>query len=389
MKNVKCKMKNTRGVSLPIVIGLVAMLMIASIAINELIIRSLRSARNIEASDRAYFAAEAGIEDALYDLSAHSAGYETGKAIILNDINPIWKSDWDISSSKRSNYNKTTCSEGNLCGRIGRAEKIVISFYKDNNGEINTISGANLQGMNITFKIPQSIIDEAPTEAFFHGLQIDNDGDLGNSNAVGQEIPNISGLNEDAKEQTGICNILGESGQGVTSEDSDCDGREDEDSLQDPVIYWKIVDDKGSSLTPLRGCSTDNPVGGEICEMDFPDNPPTFTLSSTAKGIDQNEDITTIGEFLTTYDEEYAKLQLELLVVAPLEQSFGDSNSSKKISIPYIEFEFNSTDASDIPNPIFTISSTGVYQDFQQTIVTNITPKTTSALIDFTIIQQQ
>ena len=66
---------DNKGVSLPLVIGLMLLLVTITTTVNELVIRSLRAARQIEASDKAYFAAEAGIEDALYELSTHGAGY--------------------------------------------------------------------------------------------------------------------------------------------------------------------------------------------------------------------------------------------------------------------------------------------------------------------------
>ena len=71
--------KNIKGVSLPIIIGLILLLFIVSVAVNELIVKNLKAMQRVEASNRAYLAAEAGLEDALYELTPHSAGYETRK----------------------------------------------------------------------------------------------------------------------------------------------------------------------------------------------------------------------------------------------------------------------------------------------------------------------
>jgi hypothetical protein len=59
-----------------------------------------------------------------------------------------------------------------------------------------------------------------------------------------------------------------------------------------------------------------------------------------------------------------------------------------QIVIPYVEYQITSNTVQ-IPNPYFTIKSDGYYRDFKQSLTTTITPKISTSLLDFTIIQQQ
>jgi len=133
------KYKNNKGVSLPLVIGLVLILMLASVAANEMIIRTLRSVSQIESADRAYFAAEAGIEDALYELSPHFAGYETPdiptsrpadtddarKDVFDSSLN--WENRWEIGSHTTDTCDPVEWPDYELCGRIYENQKLAIS----------------------------------------------------------------------------------------------------------------------------------------------------------------------------------------------------------------------------------------------------------------------
>jgi hypothetical protein len=391
------KQRNNKGISLPMVIGLVSLLMIASVASNELIIKALRSAHQIEASDRAYFAAEAGIEDALYELSPHFAGYETptlpvGSPDEIDDARKddfggdlTWVNRWEIKNLSGSTTFGTD-EDKNLV--FYPNQKLIISLFNDSffpppspainaiNSETAEINHIDLGLFSITFRIPYDS-ETGYSSAFTDvgGLAIDNDGD-GETN----------GINEDGPGDMNIC-----PGDSHSTEDSDCDGREDEDSEYDPVIYWKIIDDEGRSLTPLRGCIEDG--GSEICEKDFVDLTDYFSASlnlSDEGWDDAVQSAVTISAFL---EDDYqgrtvgTKVQMEFTIVAPLEQA-TTIGGFKRYDIPYLEYVVTS-DVDNIPLPYFTIRSDGWYKDFKQSITTYVTPKTAVPLFDFTIVQQQ
>ena len=70
------------------------------------------------------------------------------------------------------------------------------------------------------------------------------------------------------------------------------------------------------------------------------------------------------------------------------------SNTSppKKTPIPYLDYVVNYTHTpgvTNIPLPYFEITSDGWFNNFKQSIVTTIMPKSSVPLFDFTIIQQQ
>lgn len=404
---------NNKGISLPLVIGLVLLLMMISVSVNELIIRALRNANQIESSDKAYFSAEAGIEDALYELSEHFAGYETGDidgAVVDKRINNFnisgelaWKSDWEIVSLNRD-------SDGNPVGNYGYdnglhlypKQKLILPLYIDSSGthkgenaineDVINIGKVTAGNFKIDFRIPWDTDTGYSSPAFdSNELRIDNDGDLGISSSDGPE--NITGLNEDRPgDKVSAPSCIG---IGIPTEDYDCDGREDEDSDQDAVILWKLTDNVGNTLVPVRGCLTgtigdeDDPRGTEICEKDFSYNGSylSVSLDIVTKGVLKDGSTQIISNFISNASNDN-KVQLELLIVAPLEQVV-DVVPPKKVSIPYIEYEILVDTGGTPPLPIFTINSDGWYKNYKQSITTTVTPKTAVPLFDFTIIQQQ
>ncbi len=348
--------KNHKGVSLPLITGLVTLLLIASVAINALIIRNMRSIQRIEASNKAYMAAEAGIEDALYELTPHFAGYETNtKEYRTTKFDKKgWENKWNIESINKS---------GTYSGKIYNKQKLIIPLFKDTNrlstanapNKINA-GTANIQTLapttlDITFTIPESIIKLAPY------LQIDNDKD--------------GSLNEDP----------------VNEKDYDGDGQIDEDSNESAVILWKLTD--GSrTLMPITGkkgaggCLSDS--GSVICEKDFKTSGRSVTLTIDDEGKTAKVEKMAIREFINTINSQ-SKLYFEFLIVSPLEHV--DTSAGDKTIIPYIEYTVNS-DQTQLPYPTFTIKSDGYYRKFKQSITSTVTPKMTVPLFDFTIIQQ-
>ncbi len=387
MLNIKHKPK---GVSLPLITGLIALLMISSAAVNEMIIKNIQSVRRIEASNMAYLAAEGGIEDALYELSPHFAGYETPDIETANarsaqfDTNNNLRNKWNIvGRSGKTKWNS----------KIYKNKKVMVYLYGDDQNnttvepnainsnspsedDINTINVTNL---NITFKIPNGPENDPQIiQASTNNLIIDNDNDLWEN-----------GVNEDSEDDTdSTC---------INPEDGDCDGLVDEDSDEDPVIMWKLTDGAEKTLIPLKGCLEDTGAFGsgneksEICERDFNrvgifENYFSVTLDSNNTGRNEKGELERIQDFINrayTYNI-HSKLHFEFLIVAPMEHVEGN----KKYEIPYIDFEVSSN-VTSLPTPYFTIKSDGYYMDYKQSITATISPKTTVPLFDFTIIQQE
>jgi len=367
-------LKSKKGVSLPLVTGLVALLMISSAAVNELIIRTIQSVRRIEASNRAYLAAEGGIEDALYELAPHFAGYQTPD---LDDSNNVRNSDFGGRVEWVNQWQIESHSDlAEWSGSFFPNQKLILSLFNDTNPPSVATNAINRNPANITtlkqlsgdfsitFTIPEAsnfITDQ---------LMIDNDEDYA-----------INGVNEDP-----------ESGRSGCADNIDCDGdgKINEDGEEDPVILWKLTDGSVRSLTPYKGCLVINSgeEKSEICEKDF-NNSSLHSVTLNQRTIGKNEDgqPETIEQFISSVDTASdAKLQFEFLIIAPLEHV--DTIEQKKIQIPFLEYTVSSS-STDIPYPFFRIKSDGYYGTFKQSITTTVTPKTTVPLFDFTIIQQQ
>ncbi len=403
---MKLVLRDTRGVSLPLAVSMLVVLTIAAATAYQLVLEALSSASQIESSSRAFYAAEAGVEDALYELSGHSSGYETPdlqsgseRSMDLSAAQgPRWEGRWEIKSMEPS---------GIFSGELKAKSKLMTHFFQDTSnpplaeGSINA-EAKNNQALNfssqfsVTFRVP---FDEAAGYSDFFtsqgtSLTIDNDGDLGAGNGAGPEA--VDGLNEDGAANSALCD-------GVTLvKDGDCDEKEDEDSPEDPVVYWRLYDDTGRSLTPLEGCLTgagtaEDPAGSELCEKDFEFNIATqkieLTLSESTEGLDNvTGSPVSIGEFIAP---EYlgrpleAEVHGEFLIVAPLKQVSGTGIAKE---IPFLEYTVETDPVisrAGIPLPYFTIKSDGWYRNFKQSVTTLVYPKESVPLLDITLIQQQ
>lgn len=381
--------QNQRGVSLPIVIGLMTVLMLGIVAVNQLVVRQLRSVQRIEASNRAYLAAEAGLEDALYELAAHFPGYQTPDLSDVNvrkiqfDNNADWMAEWAIQS--RTGLNDWS-------GQFKGEDKLMIYLYNDAHSSavipgINAINASQMQASDIdalnvssnfaiTFSLPANFIQNG------NNLSIDNDNDFGISNFN-------SGLNEDPE------NNLDPAACPNSPDDNDCDGQIDEDSEEDVFILWQLSDGNNKVLTALPGCLEDSIPGdekSEICEKDF--NPVDYavTLNQSNSGENELGQTETIGDFIARSisggtGNPNAQLNFEFLIVAPMEHV--DLAMQKKVRIPYLNYRVQATglQGANIPYPYYTIQSDGYFRGFKQSITSTVKPKSSTPLLDFTIIQ--
>lgn len=69
--------RDTRGVSLLVVFGLTIVLILVAGTVTKLVIGFMQTTTQVERGNKAYFAAESGVELALYDLAAYKDGYQT------------------------------------------------------------------------------------------------------------------------------------------------------------------------------------------------------------------------------------------------------------------------------------------------------------------------
>jgi len=79
MKNKKTlfsKIKSKDANIMAIALSTVGFLVITTMGVSNLILASSGAAKNTERNNNAYLAAESGIENALYEVSFHSNGYE-------------------------------------------------------------------------------------------------------------------------------------------------------------------------------------------------------------------------------------------------------------------------------------------------------------------------
>ena len=411
---MKLKIDN-KGVSLALVIGLFLLLVIITTTVNELVIRALRASHQIEASDKAYFAAEAGIENSLYELSAHAAGYETvdfTEPDARNDdfteaVN--WTNRWEIKNKDLNDCSVFAAWEDGYtptyCGKVTEGSKLVINLFTDDalsvgidtdqvNEAVADIHTLSVSAITVKFRLPTTVV-VANAGAWASGLLIDNDGDLGTSSEAGADA--ILGLNEDGHEDFGFAPDTCPYSGTVDVDDGDCDGKEDEDSHEDPVILWKIIDGSGGSFQPLRGCKGDpehaSHVGSAnagLCEKNFTltGDELVVSLSETDLGVDQTGTIRTLQSFLGDYFGVFEALQMEILVVSPM--TAVDVSDSSTIPIPYYEYGITYTEdgGATIPATFFSLRSDGYFRDFKQSITTNVVPRATTRLLDLTIIQQ-
>jgi hypothetical protein len=396
--------KSNKGVSLPLITGLLTILMIGSVAASDLVVRSLRSVRGVEWSAKAYFAAEAGMENALYELSPHKAGYQTPSLVKDDEIlggperksafnnNNKWLNQWSIlSRSKEIDPNTNSFF---YKGHFSKGEKMTVSLFVDDafneNIETNGIANSAPQVKNImvgdtplgpndpiaTFWMPKNIMDLAYTEAYGNYPIFDFDGD--------------GSYNEDRPDITSDCR--------ENPMDNDCDGLVDEDNEFKAVILWRLFDDSGHSLIPIQGCIQPYGAGSELCELAFNSNldnsvPDPIPYSVTLKGstMGMSEDGVTpksISNFINENKDPANKIQFEFLILVPME-FVSNSSSNDKFAFPYFEYKVQTKTIIPPALPQFTIQSDGYYSTYKQSIRATITPKTTIPLYDFTIIQQK
>ncbi|QQR83893.1 hypothetical protein IPJ72_01665 [Candidatus Peregrinibacteria bacterium] len=369
------------GLSFPITVGLITVLFAIAATMNRIVTQSLQSITRIQQSNAAYFLAEGGLEDALYELSSRKMGYQTGAlgGAGYRQLNPYnltnpnvtgWYGQWDIQS--RSGQNSWTAE-------LKPNQKVVIPLYYDKSGDGVTTA---VNGINTN----------AFTSAAIERLNLSGDLDitltLANSGSLGG-IP----LQID-NDRDGSINEDGVNTCAPQNSDCDGDGQINEDSTQDPLILWQLNDGNGRKLIPIQGCIRSNPAAfSQLCESDFnPTSLTPYSVSITQSTVGTvvsslsdplNGTTLSIGNFIngTSINDP---LQLELLWTAPPEHETG----SGAVHLEKIDYTVSSSISNLIPYPTFTIHSDGFVNDRKQSLTTTIYPQSTGNLFDFTVIQQ-
>lgn len=181
MKNTKLK----QGSALLITILMMGLLMTLTLGISSLVLREIKINQSIVDSNKAYYAAEAGVENALLRLKKNSAGYEpkgefsvisdeeneesTGNLDFLRKYNPSYHYQYDVSNQASSvpsfpddqpifvsNFAKTGM-DGNTSVKCAISNSLnPLALAKDKKGLYQDCASATYRklGLNETVIIP-------------------------------------------------------------------------------------------------------------------------------------------------------------------------------------------------------------------------------------------
>lgn len=78
IKKLLSKKRTSKGTAIGISLALTSGVLIAAVGVSSVIVEGTKNVSDVDRSNKAYFAAERGIEYSLYDISGHLGGYEVG-----------------------------------------------------------------------------------------------------------------------------------------------------------------------------------------------------------------------------------------------------------------------------------------------------------------------
>lgn len=104
--NHKSRLGNQQGVSLIIVMTLTMLLLALAAGAVKLVLTFMRTTSQVQEANAAYFAAEGGVEMALYDLSAYKDGYQTdpNQSVCGAAVNFTATTNFNGTCSATNNY---------------------------------------------------------------------------------------------------------------------------------------------------------------------------------------------------------------------------------------------------------------------------------------------
>lgn len=108
-------MEHEKGFALVIALGIVALMSILTIALSTILLDSIKAATNIESSNEAYYAAEAGLEMGLLANKSQAAGFEKTDTIDYASINgstDTWKIQGLATCLLTNPLDATSCKSG-------------------------------------------------------------------------------------------------------------------------------------------------------------------------------------------------------------------------------------------------------------------------------------
>jgi len=329
------KLKND-GISLLISLGISVLVLGMAVAMITSLSRTLQQTTAIERSNQVFFAAESGIEAALFHHNARGAGVH-----FMQD--PVPSSQQIFHAASRANVEWTIDGRTKpIAGSVRENQAIEIAFFWDNgddpkdtppldvNGNFDPIhpsgnAGVISDDITLTF-------DNTGVPAFFDfGDPLETDVLFDWALSAQHNATGPASLV--ATKNGDVCDVL----SAFYCEDEFLTGA------------------GGPTSTPVD--STDNTVDKEV----LPGRDPTSTQS-----------------FFSNTD--YSQYKLSFRPLLPFEDSGGVKISSISYTVDH-----GGAGSLHIPKPVFTISSNVAIGDFEKTISIDINEKTSLGAFDYVI----
>jgi len=324
--------KKTQGSSLVVSLGIMSLLLILSGAIMTTIFNSAHLTNNIANLNKAYFASEGGAEEALYELSNHLSGFETGTGFTFSN-----NSKYEYEIEYRSNDNNSSIP------KLGLGNSPVDSNW-------NKIEPKETYNLNLFYD--SSEIGKT-TDYNCNPFDISDCGD----------IINPTDINE--------LNLY------IRTPDFDKNNNGDDIlPINDVFVVWSFNGTSRSDNTKkyiLLPITDDNTTNTEI--KGFKINSDSLVLDLNTLGEDLEKNQMTIFNFLSNNDLHMPRLKIS--VVSELKDNTGNP-------LPYLEFKIEAKNVT-LPYSYATITSEGYAALSKQTIQTQIKQEGAISLFDYAI----
>ena len=315
--------QKTKGSSLVVALGLMSLLLILGGAVMTTIFRSAHLTNNVANANKAYFSAEAGLEEALYELSNHLAGFEAEDSLAF---------------SNNAKYDYTIEYHGDADSVIPRPD----AGNSPSDTNWNKITYKETFNLNLFYD--KSLLDNQTN----YDCTINCD-DI-----------------ENAKPTT--LNLYVRTPNGETLA-----GR------GDVFVSWLLtgISKSNSSLKyTLLPITTKDFSNTEITDQKINNNELVLNINTSGAKLESTGS-TTIGNFLIESDLHMPRLRLS--VVSELKDNLGNP-------LPYLEFRLEANGAI-VPDSFATITAEGYAGNTKQSIQTKVKQEGALSLFDYAIFQ--
>jgi len=380
---------NQKGISIYIAMGFMTTIILISLGVSSVIISFLSGSGNIEIMNQSFFAAEGGMEDALYDLSDHFLGYENTQHQVsekFSDTNNTNYS-WEINSllpfdDELNAYVIPPKGEGssvispnwNILRLGGRA---VISLFIDESIPKSLVRDC-VKIDNPTNCDIRSISDVAHFGLVDIAVKIRaRNKDLNITEIEDNEISEESSMSDDTILTWGFV------GLDKTDYSKYISIRENAKYKKSISGNLKITRDYSNSTEIYESKINNHTSIDDYLIIDSTDLTPqgSYTKGSRiSSGIDHKNNYSTINSFLS--NSLIHRPQFILTLVSSL-----FDNSVDNSAIPFIEYQVLLKSNNPLPNEYFLIKSKGFSGGFEQSIITKYKPQSSTPLLDFAIFQ--